>query len=255
MTARNEIGFSQRVRVEWLEYAAELVMIGKNPKEVQGALQEMLRDQLSVGGSAQRGNREKAITIIMKTWSSVSKELEPLRDEALGLLRVLPRQEHLVLHWGMCSATYPFWAAVADVTGRLLRLQHEAAASQIQRRVKEQYGERETVARAARRVIRAFGDWGVLAEGDKKGVYLPGRTISSKNAALALWMLEAILHAIPSGSLTLDSVRQLPSMFPFELTWPRVNAIDASPRLQVWRQGMADDIVELRVRDLSPSSQ
>jgi len=246
MTTRNEIGFSQRVRLEWLEYAANLVRVGKSPREVQDALQEMLRDQLSIGGTARRGNREKAITIILRTWSSVSQSLAPLRDEALRLLETLPQEEHIVLHWGMCSAAYPFWAAVGDVTGRLLNLQHEAAASQIQRRMKEQYGERETVARATRRVIRAFADWGVLTESGKKGIYLPGKTISSNNAELALWILEAILQANSSGSLSVESLRRLPSVFPFELQWPRVNAIDSSPRLQVFRQGMAEDIVELR---------
>jgi hypothetical protein len=248
MTTRKQIGFSQRVRLEWLEYAANLVRVGHGPRDVEDALQKLLSGQLSIGGTAKRGNREKAITIILKTWSSVSQSLTPLRDDALRLLETLPPEEHIVLHWGMCSAAYPFWAAVGDVTGRLLRLQHEAAASQIQRRVKEQYGERETVARATRRVIRAFADWEVVNESDKKGIYLSGKTISSNNAELALWIVEAMLHASPSGSLSVESLRQLPSVFPFKLQWPRVNAIDASPRLQVFRQGMAEDIIELRTR-------
>ena len=79
-------------------------------------------------------------------------------------------------------------------------------------------------------------------------IYLPGKTISSRNAELAIWILEAMLHANPSDSLSVESLRQLPSLFPFELKWPRVNAIDSSPRLQVFRQGMAEDIVELRTK-------
>jgi len=52
-----------------------------------------------------------------------------------------------------------------------LRLQGSAAAAHVQRRVREQYGERETVSRAARRVLRSYLDWGVLQETGAKGVY------------------------------------------------------------------------------------
>jgi len=246
MNSRQQIGFSQRIRLEWLEHTANLVGNGNGPSEINDSLQDLLSDQLSVGGTAKRGNREKAITILLKTWVTVSQDLQPLRDDGISLLNLLPAGEHLLVHWGMCSATYPFWASVADVTGRLLRLQDEAAASQIQRRLKEQYGERETVARAARRVLRAFADWEVLAESDRKGVYVSGHTIMCQNHELALWVLEAMLQASSSPSISQDALRQLPALFPFEIEWPGTNEIEKAPRLQVYRQGMADDIIELR---------
>ena len=71
-------------------------------------------------------------------------------------------------------AVYPFWSGVATQVGRLLRLQGSAAAAHVQRRVREQYGERETVSRAARRVLRSYLDWGVLQETGKKGIYSAG---------------------------------------------------------------------------------
>ena len=38
-----------------------------------------------------------------------------------------------------------------------------AGAAQVQRRLRERFGERETVARAARRILRAYIDWGGAA--------------------------------------------------------------------------------------------
>ena len=69
----------------------------------------------------------------------------------------------------MALAAYPFWGAVAAQTGRLLRLQGTVAAAQVQRRIKEGYGERDTVSRAARRVLRSFIDWRVLTDTATKG--------------------------------------------------------------------------------------
>ena len=150
MTKRtDQIGFSQRVRLEWLEQTANLVLAGNDKTGITDALQELLKDKVSVGGQAERGNREKIISILLKTWLTVPSGRESLRAEGLELLKLVPHRDHLAIHWGMVMAVYPFWSGVAVQVGRLLRLQGSAAAAHVQRRVREQYGERETVFRAA----------------------------------------------------------------------------------------------------------
>ena len=138
------IGFSQRVRLEWLEQTANLVLAGNDKPTINEALQELLKDKVSIGSQADRGNREKVITILLKVWLNVPPELEPFRVSGLELLTRLHCKDHIAVHWGMVMAVYPFWAAVASHVGRLLKLQGSAAATHIQRRMREQYGERET---------------------------------------------------------------------------------------------------------------
>ena len=88
MTDRfTQIGFSQRIRLEWLEQTARLVLAGTARQAVLDALQGLLHDKLSVGGHAERGNREKAITILMQIWVTVPPELSCLRDIGLELLQ------------------------------------------------------------------------------------------------------------------------------------------------------------------------
>ena len=96
----------------------------------------------------------------------------------------------------MVSAVYPFWSAVAAQVGCLLRLQGRVSAAQIQRRLREHYGERETVARAARRVLRSFVDWGVVAPTDLKGIYQAGRSLPVDDPGIIAWLLEAALQAL-----------------------------------------------------------
>ncbi len=243
----DQIGFSQRVRLEWLEQTANLVLAGNDSVAVNDVLRELLKDKVSVGGQAERGNREKIISILRKTWVKVPNKLEPLRLEGLELLKLVPRRDHLAIHWGMVVAVYPFWSGVAIQTGRLLRLQGHAAAAQVQRRIREQYGERETVSRAARRVLRSYLDWGVLQETGTKGVYSAGATLAVDDYRLIAWLTEASLHARANGSAPLKDLIDSPSLFPFQIKPVHAESlVAASPRLELIRHGLDENLVMLR---------
>jgi hypothetical protein len=234
------------VRLEWLERTANLVLAGNDKVAINDALLELLKDKVSVGGQAERGNREKIITILLKTWLTVPNELEALRDDGLDLLKCAPRSDHLAIHWGMVMAAYPFWSGVATQTGRLLRLQGSAAAAHVQRRVREQYGERETVSRAARRVLRSFLDWGVLQESGSKGIYAAGTILSIDDPRLVAWLTEAALHARANGSAPLRDLLDSPSFFPFRIKPIHAERIKAaSSRLDILRHGLDEDLVML----------
>jgi len=243
----NQIGFSQRVRLEWLEQTANLVLAENDKLTISAVLQELLKDKVSVGGDAKRGNREKIISILMKIWHNPPRELEELRDDGIKLLRGLPPEYHIAIHWGMTLAVYPFWGAVASQTGRLLRLQGTAAASHVQRRVREQYGERETVSRASRRVLRSFIDWNVLNETGQKGIYSQGNVISIQDSRLIAWFVEASLHARENGSAPIKDLLDSSGLFPFRLGHVPVERLASkSHRLDLLRHGLDDDLVMLR---------
>ncbi len=246
MNGTIEIGFSQRVRLEWLEHTADLVLAGRQRGDIKSSLEEMLRDQLSVGSNPERGNRDKAVTILLRSWVSVPKSLEPLRNDALALLQRLPSEERLAVHWGMAMAAYPFFGAVAETAGRLLRLQGSVAAPQVQRRIREQLGERETVARAARRVLRSFVDWGVLRDTEVKGRYEGVATRPVRDRVLARWLVEATLLAGGTGTGVLAGLVGSPALFPFDLQVHTAMELDRSPRLEFLRQGLDQEVVILR---------
>ena len=135
MSRRVQVGFSQRIQLEWLEQTTGLLLAGSTRSEIQTALDDLLKDKLSVGNNAKSTNRQKALSILLRIWVSVPKNLEPLRNEGLEHLRRLPVEEHLSVHWGMTMAVYPFFGQVAETIGRLLRLQGSFAAAQAQRRI------------------------------------------------------------------------------------------------------------------------
>lgn len=232
--------------LEWLQQTAQAFLAGETREQIQATLQELLRDQLSVGGTAERGNREKAITILLKIWVSTPTHLEALRNDGLDLLKQLPASDHLAVHWGMTLAVYPFFGIVADTVGRLLRLQGSATAAQVQRRVREQLGERETVARAARRVLRCFVDWRVLEEAKEKGVYQGAPPRRVQNTALAAWLIEAVLTASGVQAGTLSGITQGPVLFPFAVEPFTTAKVESRTKLEVFRQGLDETMVTLR---------
>ena len=247
---KTQIGFSQRIRLEWLEQTANLVLAGNNKTAINDSLQELLEDSVSVGGKSVRGTREKVITILLKTWFTVPCELEVLRDEGLEILQGISGKDGIAIHWGMVLAAYPFWGVVAAHTGRLLRLQGSAAAAQIQRRIKEEYGERETASRAARRVLRSFIDWGVLDETHNRGVYVRGEQHSVEEPRLIAWIVEASLHARSKRAAATRDLLDSPSIFPFRLAHVSAEHVASlSPRLAILRHGLDHDLVMLRETD------
>lgn len=245
-----QIGFSQRVRLEWLEHAANLAAAGVEKTELEERLQELLREKLSVGGESARGNREKAITILLKTWVRVPEGIEALRDEGLALFRRIPQPEHVALHWGLAMAVYPFLGATAASVGRLLRLQGTVAAAQVQRRLRETHGERETVSRAARRVLRSFVDWGVLEDSAGLGVYRLPRTLEVGDGALTAWLLVACLHARGGHKAPLKDLCASPMLFPFRLDAPNLSGLPFTEgTAEVIRHDFDEDLLGLRALD------
>jgi len=245
MTGITRIGFSQRIRVEWLEKTARLVLAGNTREEIEIELQDFLQDKLSIDGRAERGNREKAITILLKIWVSVPRPLGAFHKEGLEFLRKLPPEDHLAVHWGMTMAVYPFFANVAEQVGRLISLQESFTLAQIQRRIREQLGERETVARAARRILSSFVDWKVLERSAKRGNYEGASPRPVTHRRLVTWLIESVLISSNSASGFLKSIAQARSLFPFKVNSVNTNDLTENERLELHRQGLDEDIIML----------
>lgn len=239
------VGFSQRIQLDWLEQTAQMVLAGILPTEIRQNLDTLLSDRLSIGNTNRSGNRQLTISILMRIWSSVPPELENLRDRGLELLQRLPLESHLAIHWGMAIAVYPFFGAVAEIVGRLANLQTNVIATQIQRRLRDRYGDRETVSRATRRILRCFIDWQVLQDTDKLGIYQPISPITIHDKPSTTWLLEAVLLSTKNSSGQLNTITRSPLLFPFIVTAPTALDLQRSHHLEITRQGLRDETIVL----------
>jgi hypothetical protein len=117
----------------------------------------------------------------------------------------------------MISAPYPFWLNTAKQVGRLFTLQDQISKSQVLARLKEHYGDRETVSRYSRAVLRSFITWVVIRDSAVKGRYEKSTPMFLSGNQPAILLLESILHTIPEGVASLEALQSNPGLFPFTL--------------------------------------
>ncbi|MBK5941672.1 hypothetical protein [Halochromatium roseum] len=241
------LGIKQTIRLEWMQRAANLRLAGLDKQRIRADLHEYLAERRGSGQEGMRSDQGRAFVVscLMRTWVSPDPALVRLRD---ALLRVLAEQPALGLaaHWAMISAAYPFWWSVARQTGRLLALQEQVTWAQILNRLREDYGDRQSVSRYGRYVVRSFVAWGVLADTASRGCYELTTPLAIPNADLCALLFEATLHAMPEAKAELGLLLANPGFFPFRLPWVSGDVIaQQSDRMEVVRSGSEADLLLL----------
>lgn len=178
---------------------------------------------------------------------NVARASRSLRDRAARLLPALDAEQRVALHWAMLAAAYPFFRDVAMNTGRLLGLQGNLALAQLTRRMREGWGDRSTMARAAQRVVRSMVQWGVLSDSDTRGIYDPPHKAISVEPPIGSLLLEALLLQCEQESLPLEQAQRHPAFFPFHIEL-RAHELRGSDRFDIHRQGLDVDVVSLVAR-------
>ncbi|MDD2366096.1 MAG: hypothetical protein PHN84_08025 [Desulfuromonadaceae bacterium] len=250
MSARHDlIGIKQILRLDWLEKTTNLLFAGMEGKYIRKELHDFLGCQKSCDAEGERSEQTRtfAVNNLMKIWVSPESELVDFRNAALALLRKQPSMA-LAIHWAVISAAYPFWFNVARQTGRLLNLQDQVTQQQIANRLKEQYGDRQTISRYARYVIRSFVEWGVLKDAETKGCYEKAAVVTISDQNLAILMLEAALQTSPEGKGALGLLLNNPAFFPFSLPVMSGDLVTRqTDRIDVVRYGMDDEMLKLKM--------
>ena len=241
--SKGSIGFDRDIQLEWLDYAAAQVAAGKEPQHVRDALWARLEGV--VAGDESRSARDKTITVLMKIWSDVPEGRIPMRRTALELVGVSTPQTRLAIQWSMSMAAYPFFAEVVTTTGRLLQLQGSTSLNQITRRMVELRGDRSTMIRATRRVVRSIVRWGALADTNAKGDYVATKEKTVVAGKLGSLLGEGLLQSGIQRAIAINEFKTHPSMFPFELA---INSEDIrkSPNLELRQDPLSGAVFTLR---------
>jgi hypothetical protein len=235
------VGFDREVRRKWLDETARLECTGLSEKEIKQKLDAVLEGYLS-GSSTTRSAKGKTVTVLTRLWVRHAESTTAFRDEALSFF-LKYGVNSVILHWGLALAAYPFFHDTTENIGRLLSLQGSCSATPLQRRMREKYGERETVYRAANRLVQSISEWGVIQETSTKRNFETKTLITVEDPSLAIWLLESVLIASGNKSAPFDTLVKSPAMFPFKLMNLNGSTLNNHPRLQVFRQGVDEDVV------------
>lgn len=238
-----EIGFDRRIRREWLDFVADGAAAGVASDVIRQKLDDLLSPDVAESG--ERGARSKTITVLGRLWLVPDPRIDGLRRTALEAFLSAVPEERLALHWGLAMAAYPFFFDVVSVIGRLLKLQGTASLSEVVRRTKEKWGDRERVARSARHVLQSVRDWAVVAPGGTAGVYQTAISRTSLGSGISWWMLEALLLGSGLAMAPRRQLVQSPAIFPFVVNVVSADLARDAP-LELTRHGGEEEIVALR---------
>ena len=241
----DKLGIKQTIQKHWMDYVVQMMLAGLSEKEIRAELDEFLAKEKPYSGQVPKTH--SFAKSILASWFAPVKELIPFRDHALELIRHENIKNWLPYHWAVISASYPFWFNVAKQTGRLFNLQDQITQVQVFSRLKEQYGDRETVARNSRYVIRSFVAWGVLEDSKVKGCYEQCKPMGISEPNLAILLYEAALYAHKEGKAALGFLKNSPAFFPFRLLVLTGDYISQqSKTIDVVRYGLDDELLKLR---------
>lgn len=190
---QSNITLNRNLKAAWLSEALRLAANNVDLDEAVRQLEDVLRADIAGAESIR-----KSIRYLRQIWLVPSADFISLRDEALDLYRQRPSEECArTLSFFMMMAKYPFLREVAEVCGRLLRLQGSVKTEQIKRRIMEIHGEREPVLRSARYAVSIMSDLGVLSKGSKKGIYVAGALVVYPDTRFAAFCLSALFASMP----------------------------------------------------------
>ena len=235
------VGFDRKIELRWLDTVAAWDAAGLADADIITAFDDLLAT-IDQGAEANRKNR----TVLTAVWLRHPDGQAAFHAMGLDLFTRLDPAQRIALHWGKCMATYPFFAFVAQHTGRLLRLQGDVTNNEVRRRVVAQYGDTERIRRSARHVTQTLHDWATITLVEK-GRYTPADPVPVSTPALESWLIEAYLHAGQGPSGGPMDILANPVYFPF--TFAPLNAAQlerANPRLEVVQHGMSTDFITLR---------
>lgn len=243
MQSKTDIGFGKKIRAAWLDSALDHAAAGQSFDQVKDALAKEIAAN-NTGPEAIR----KIQAALKRVWFAPPDYCLPLRNDALRMFdKNASPATRLLLHWGMCIAAYPFIGSVAETLGRLLKLKKEARLADVERRIREQHGDRDFVSRITKYNVSSFLDWGVVAETKKRGVYQLSKPTRPHSGEQLAWLAEAVLISRDKTQMPFSELCNHPALFPIALDTLNASVLQSNPRLRVERQSLNQEFVFLEV--------
>ena len=250
MRTKVEIVFRRKVRCIWLDQGLSLAAQGVLWSEAKPVLAKEIAAENSGAVTV-----SKVLEHIRRIWFEPPDDALALRADALSLHHAdASSGTTFLLNWGMMIAAYPFIGSAAEALGRLLKLQKEALREDVQRRLREQYGDRDFVNRVARYTVSSFLDWGVIVETGQRGVYQPTKPICPNSGGGLAWLAEAVMISCRKTQVPFSELCNHPALFPIAMDTLNASVLLSNPRLRVERQSLNQLFVFLSVASVPKPS-
>ena len=201
------IGMNRAIKHEWLDKTADLVRQGHDDKTIRAELQEYLSFEIDSAV-----NLKNTRTILLQTWVYTPAEHYGIRQEALSLVKK-GGVEAIAGHWSMLLVTYPVFADVCGLIGKLSNIQDAFSTNWLKEKLFEIWGERGTLVHSVSRTLQTLRYLGVV-ETVKTGVFQVTRQELTSQKAIEV-LLTAVLLLKEKAYYEIPELSCVPKLFPF----------------------------------------
>lgn len=232
-----QIGFDRFIRIEWVAAALKV-------RAGLASLDDLddLLDAAALGKEA----RSKTRTKLNALGLSPRPDLSDFIDRGVNIFKKSASAEDVApFAWGAAIATYPYFAKIAEFTGRLTSIQGDCAVSELHRRMSEVYGDREVTKRATQAVLQTQANWGAIqrVENGKRLIRLASRPLRHKD--VVSWVLEAALR-YHGRAMPLATLQSMAVIYPFSIDASPAFIATNSTTLELRSEGANQQFVGLR---------
>jgi hypothetical protein len=202
-----QIGFDRFIQLEWAAVALGV-------RAGRATLDDI--DRMLDSSHAGRAAKKKTRTVLNRLWLEPRADLVDFADRGVEIFCDAPETTVPALTWGMALASYPFFGKVAEIVGRLTKLQGDCTSAEVHRRMAEIYGEREGTRRMTNMVLQSQASWGAIERTDGGKRIVRKKSIDLNGSAIASWLAEASLRFY-GRALPVASIESSPATYPFIL--------------------------------------
>ena len=150
------VGYACSIRLPWLNKAVQMLEENLPEAEYKEKMNEYLSFEID-SPTRLRKTRE----ILMNVWYYPSEGLDDTRNEAKALLEKYPEQSAAIQYCMLCL-TYPVFADVCKIMGKLYEFQEEVTNSTLKQKLYDEWGERGTLEATTRRITLTLKEMDIL---------------------------------------------------------------------------------------------
>lgn len=246
MSDKSKLGFKKDIRLEWMNHSLYLTLQGLSEKEIRKELDEYLTSQFTESGKPFSKGSINLIKPLLAIWFKENPVNKDFRDSLIHEAASCDSSDWLPFHWALMAVEYPLWYHVADQFGRLFSLQDIVTPAQIYSRIKDIYGDTETVARNSRYIIATMAQWGIIEKKDEKnGKYQKPQKKQISNIAISL-VCEGILR-VKNVAISEETLLHEQCLFPFDFDISSLSLIAqyTGNRVVIMQQGIGKSILTI----------
>lgn len=202
------IGLSQKLKLIWLNKAAEFSSENLSEKDYKNKLTEYLSYEIESPTILRKTSRNLMLVWFYNEIDSASK----LRSGAIELINKYPEYAP-VIHWCMLMLTFPVFRDLCHIMGRMLEFSDIITLRQLKQKLYDDWGERETLHYSTSKIICTMKDLNAV-EVAKPGNYrVLVRNILEDD--MTRFMLKSAMLSGNNDYYKLNELAALEVLFPF----------------------------------------